>query len=301
MASTRLAAIQSIIHRDKPSYEEFQKEHLVPRKPAVIRGALGQWKALSLWTPDFFKNRYGSILLVGKNQRYTYSGFMPTSKSGESLTMGEFIDLVLASSEQNPAPYLRNVHLEKFLPELYADVLPIPQYLSPNWLTGPFARLLESRLHGGRFELYIGGRGGKFPTLHFDTWHIHTFLCQVHGIKEYTIFSPEDGPYLYANGHVSSLPDVGNVDLEKFPLFAKANPIRFQLHPGEILFVPAGWWHTTKMLSPSITVSASRVNDSNWKDFSRDMRTVAPPHLKPLVAAYLASLQIIQKNSHHSA
>jgi ribosomal protein L16 Arg81 hydroxylase len=64
--------------------------------------------------------------------------------------------------------------------------------------------------------------------------------------------------------------DAVDPDLSKFPLFAKAQGVRFQLHPGETLFVPAGWWHTARILSPSVTVSINGVNRANGRDFRRD-------------------------------
>ncbi|MGH8594770.1 MAG: hypothetical protein ACREV3_13245 [Gammaproteobacteria bacterium] len=32
------------------------------------------------------------------------------------------------------------------------------------------------------------------------------------------------------------------------------------------MFVPSHWWHTTKMLTPSITLSINTVNRSNWHE-----------------------------------
>jgi hypothetical protein len=282
----------SIERRHKPSYSEFAQEFLYPHKAVVITGALERWNALSRWTPQFFKETFGSIPLKVDGQQYTLGGFFPVKDDGRPYTIAEFIDLVLASNDEHPAPYLRNVHLEKFLPELCADVSPMPEYLSPNWLEGPFTQLLESRLHGGRCELYIGGSGGKFPMLHYDTWHIHTFLAQIYGVKEYTIFAPDQAPYLYAKGNSSQINDPHNVDLAKFPLYANATPIRFELRPGEILFVPAGWWHTTRIVTPSITISASRVNGSNWKTFVHDMCVGAPRPLRPVVATYLTGVRV---------
>jgi histone arginine demethylase JMJD6 len=280
-----------IERRYRPSLSEFTEEFLNPRKPVVISGALDMWKALSRWTPEFFKARYGAVPLHVKGQPYTLGGFLPRGDDGKPLTLGEFIDLVLASTEENPAPYLRNVDIEKFLPELNADLAPLPDYFRPNWLEGSLAQPLNSRLHGGRFELYIGGAGGKFPVLHWDTWHIYTFLSQIYGVKKYTLFAPDQTPFLYAQGNKSQI-DLENPDLEKFPLFAKATRIELELHPGEILFVPTGWWHTTKILTPSITVSASRVNASNWREFSRDLKAGAPLPVRPLVSAYLTSLRL---------
>jgi histone arginine demethylase JMJD6 len=292
--------MSSIERCNRPSYSEFVEKFLLPRKAIIITDALEQWKALSKWTPQYFKERYGSMPLKNNGQYHTLAGFLPERNDGKTLTMGEFIDLVLASSDQHPAPYLRNVWVEKFLPELDADIDPLPDYLSPNWLDGPFNRPLYPRLHGGHSELYIGGRGGKFPTLHYDSWHIHTFLCQIYGIKEYTVFAPDQGRYLYQSDyHTSSLRDLDNVDLETFPLYAKATPIRFQLHPGEILFVPAGWWHMTTILTPSITISLSRVNSSNWTDFARELRECAPVYLKPFVWTYLSAFRSLRALADH--
>ncbi len=282
----------SIERRYRPSRAEFAKDFLYPRRPVVITGALEHWTARVRWTPDFFKLRYGSRPLHVENQPYTLGGFLPGKADGKPLTLGEFIDLVLASTESNPAPYLRNVHIEQFLPELNADLQPLPDYFHPNWLAGPLTRPLDSRLHGGRFELFIGGAGGKFPVLHFDTWHIHTFLSQIYGVKKYTLFAPDQTPFLYARGNQSQV-DLEKPDLEKFPLFAQATRIELELGAGEILFVPAGWWHTAKILSPSITVSASRVNDSNWREFSQDLKARAPLPVRPLVSAYLTSLRLV--------
>jgi histone arginine demethylase JMJD6 len=278
--------------RNRPSYAEFANEFLFPRKPVVITGALENWQARSRWTPEFFKQSYGDVPLHVENQPYTLGGFLPKRDDGKPLSLGQFIDLVLTSTEKNPAPYLRNVHIEQFLPELNVDLQPLPEYFQPNWLDGPLTQPLHSRLHGGRFELFVGGAGGKFPVLHFDTWHIHTFLSQIYGVKKYTLFAPDQTPFLYARGNQSQV-DLEKPDLQKFPLFAQATRIELELGPGEILFVPAGWWHTAKMLSPSITVSASRVNASNWRDFSQDLKARAPRPMRPIVAAYLGSLRVV--------
>lgn len=292
MTSSEQAA--TIEHRNRLSYAEFFDEFLLPRRALVITGALDEWKALSKWSPQYFKEAYGSVPLQITGQHHTLSGFLPR-KDGNPLNMSEFIEMVLSSTDENPAPYLRNVWIEKFLPELDYDLQPLPSYLFPNWLEGPLSRPLHTRLHAGHPELYIGGRGGRFPILHYDSWHIHTFLCQIYGVKEYIIFPPDQGGCLYPDGHSSSIRDIDNVDLEKYPLFREATPIRFELRAGEILFVPAGWWHVARIRTPSITVSLSRVNSSNWHEFARDLRLGAPALLRPLVFAYLSGCQVVRK------
>ena len=96
---------------------------------------------------------------------------------------------------------------------------------------------------------------------------------QLYGVKEYLVFPPDQSRYFYPRtdkANVTSIPDIENVDLSRFPLFAQAEGSRFELHPGETLFVPAGWWHTARILTTAITVSINGVSAVNWPDFRRD-------------------------------
>jgi len=155
--------------------------------------------------------------------------------------MAEFIGEVLASSPENPAPYLHNYLLEDYLPELLADIDPPPQCTRPNWFE---SRMFPSKRSYTFVELYIGGRGARFPQLHYDGWHTHAYLMQLQGVKEYVFYSPQQAPFLYAKPgrerNKSLVDDVENPDLDRFPLFAQAQPVHCELHPGETLFVPAG-------------------------------------------------------------
>lgn len=276
-----VVSVPRITYRDLPSYEAFAHEFLFPHKPVIITGALSSWKALSTWTPAYFAQRFSGRRL---------------SIDGREYTVADFIERVESSSAESPAPYLRNVVLSQLFPELVQDISPLPQYVFPNWLEGRAARLLESRVHSGSPELYIGGRGGKFPFLHFDLYYTHAFLMQIYGVKEYTAFSEDQTPFLYVKptqNNASAIPDIEHPDLERYPLFAQATPLRFLLRPGEMLFVPGGLWHTARMLTPSITISVNRANSSNWARLRADLVRRAPLPAKPLVAAYLSALAIL--------
>jgi hypothetical protein len=104
--------------------------------------------------------------------------------------------------------------------------------------------------------------------LHYDGAGTHAFLMQVYGRKQFILYPPEQEPYLYPSPEKENLSLISSVDtpdLERFPLFQKAVPITFVLEPGELAFIPSRWWHTTKMLTPSISISANVLNQSNWK------------------------------------
>jgi Cupin-like domain len=236
--------------------KRYVREYVLPLNPVIITDGIEHWAARKKWTLDFFKQQYGGLSLT---------------VDGRQLAMSTLIDEVKASTPERPAPYLRN-HPVKDLPqELQSDVQPMPECVSPNWLDH---RLLK-RWDLTYVELYIGGAGAKFPILHYDGLHTHAFLMQLEGVKEYVAFPPAQAPLMYAgqgvgNENKSAVDNVETPDLTRFPKFSGASGVRFKLYPGETLFVPAGWWHTARILSPSITVSINGANAANWRDFSRD-------------------------------
>src|SRR4029077_5077071 len=83
---------------------------------------------------------------------------------------------------------------------------------------------------------------------------------------------PEDSECLYANGtRLSPVRNLENPDLERFPLFAKATPIRFVQEPGEAVYLPALWWHATRMLTLSIAVSSTFAHGPHWETMIDDV------------------------------
>jgi hypothetical protein len=259
-----------IERRENVSYEQFAKEHLYPLKPVIITDMMKNWTALKEWTPEFFKKNFASMTfkLEEKAKGYKANG---DGASTVEYTMDRFIDRVLSSTDENPAPYLRNIELYKLFPSLKNDIEPLPEYFQPNWLPDHYMVKYVGEVlnRGAALELYIGGKGGAFPVLHYDGAGAHAFLMQVYGRKQFIIYPPEQEKFLYPSPvkeNLSQISKVDDVDLTKFPLFAQAEPTVFILEPGEMLFIPSHWWHTTKMLTPSISISSNVVNQSNWHE-----------------------------------
>ena len=232
----------------------YRRDYLLSLKPVIVQGALDHWPALNKWTPEFFQERYGSL---------------DVTVDSKAWKLGQLIDRILASTPENPAPYLRNQLVAEWPPELSSDISPMPDCTRPNYLESRLFPTSETYI-----EAFIGGAGAKFPILHYDNWHTHAFLMQLNGKKEYIVFSPDQARFLHpldgTQINNSAIPDLENVDLSEFPLFAQAQGIRFELHPGETLFVPGGWWHTARILSTSITISINGVNAGNWSQYRRE-------------------------------
>jgi histone arginine demethylase JMJD6 len=271
-----------IERRESLRYEEFVTGYLNPHKPVILVDALRSWKAIGKWTPQFFAERYGSRELM---------------IDGRVYNLRDLIHRVMQSDADNQAPYLRNTPVRDVSSDLLADISPLPEYLFPNWLETHFYPAKINQILGRAVipDIFIGGRSCAFPFLHFDLVNSHAFLGQIYGKKTFSLYSPDQTPWLYQSSEVpnrSLITNIAEPDFGKFPLFKHARPLTGPLNQGEMMFVPAGWWHSARLLGPSITVSINVANSSNWKGLIKDQYTNArtsPKLLHRLAAAPLAA------------
>src|SRR2546425_5140618 len=118
-----------IERRANLSYESFAREYLYATKPVIVTDVLRQWKALSRWTPDFFKKEFGDMKFTIADQEKGQADYRDNGDM--EYTMARFIDRVLESTDENPAPYFRNRILYDLFPSLKQDIEPLPEYFQP--------------------------------------------------------------------------------------------------------------------------------------------------------------------------
>jgi hypothetical protein len=247
-------SIERVRARDLP-YREYLAQYLRRNRPLVIEGAADAWPAIKKWRLDFFKERYGS-----KPVYISYDKQMP---------FDAFIDAVKVSSVEKPGPYMFRLFILDVLPELFADLLPGNDYGFGRRLASP---LMPRRWHrpDGFLKLLIGGPGGKFPVMHYDGDNMHAAITEIQGDKEALLFAPEDGPFLYPKAerqNLSQIEELVKPDFARYPLLANAQPYMTVISPGDTLFIPAQWWHTTRVLTPSVSVCTNILDTSNWPGF----------------------------------
>lgn len=73
-------------------------------------------------------------------------------------------------------------------------------------------------------------------------------FTQVSNHKRFLLFDPQQTSSLYPFPATSKIPHMSQIniekpDLDKFPNFQKAKYFECIVKPGEILFIPAFWWH----------------------------------------------------------
>jgi hypothetical protein len=252
----------------------FHQKYLSGRgRPVILTDAMTTWKALSKWSFEFFKTRYGAervVPTIWPGDKYLkvmeFGSYIDSLDDPSGQTSGFWIDLTTKLPCEDPPEspdtplYLTGWRAFNLHPELLEDVELSPNF-AEDWLPllpKPFRKVLEEStkyLSGG----FLIGPAGSVATLHPDILHTHAYLAQVIGRKRCVLFSPDDSGYLY-DGKV----DPDRPDAEKFPLFRRATAYECTLHPGELLFMPADWWHYVVALEKSITVSYNFFNRVNF-------------------------------------
>ncbi len=255
-AKTAKKNISSIDRREKLSRKELIKEYVEPGIPVIITDAVKDWTALGKITPEFFKNNYGHFTKEIKGVTYTFS---------------EFIDLMLSATQENPCPYPFNLNIEQYFPELRKDLKPEVVYGKIDRVNHPLLPRFMMR-QTEVYEFFLGGAGSAFPFLHIDALYLHNQATQLYGTKDFIMYGPDQVTFLYPtkeNPKVSPV-NIFNPDYDKYPLFREAQPLRVTLKKGETLLFPSGWWHSTQIYGPSISMGRIQLNASNWDMYVED-------------------------------
>lgn len=239
------------------SWKDFYNDYVIPNKPVVITDAASEWKALGLFSPDFFLNNFPDKSASIKGKRYTLS---------------EYVGLMNSSTPDDPAPYPFKIEIDSKFPEITPYVEKDLEILKKNRLKSP---LFSDRLipMASTKEIFFGGPGGWFPYIHYDLYGMYAIVTQVYGSKQFTLWEPHQEKYLYVSQEdpwMSTIENYHNADPERYPLFREAISTTVTVEPGETIFVPLGYWHTARSMESTISIAQDLLTDRNWEVFRRD-------------------------------
>ena len=240
----RLDSRANIVERQGPlSGDEFRDRYYASNRPVIIDGLLGDWTAVTEWTPDYLKRAAGHSVVEVMTGRCADPRYeINAHRHRTQMRFDAYIDMVYSGKVTNDY-YMtaRNLFFQNAdTRALFNDLAPLPrQYLTP-------------KVDGRRCFLWFGPAGTVTP-LHHDTMNI--LIAQVVGRKRFRLIAPEHWQYLYNNVGVFSDVDCETPDLAKHPKFRHAGVADIILRPGEALFMPVGWWHHARALDVSMTVT----------------------------------------------
>ena len=244
--------LRTIERRSNLTREEFFEQYYAANRPVILQGCLQDWKAMTRWTPQYLKATCGNVMVAISANRDEHADYESNAgKHRQNILFSEYVDHVHSGTETN------NIYLtarDDFFKN--PDVAPLLADIEP------FTEYLTDRKDA--VNMWYGPKGTYTP-LHHDLMNI--FMAQVSGRKQVRLIPSTEMDLVYNEEGVYSPVDGRNPDYVKFPKFREISAMEFVLEPGEVLFVPVGWWHDVRALEASITVSFTNFiykNDYAW-------------------------------------
>jgi len=234
----------SIIRRDLPSRDIFERNFAAVSLPAIFTGVVSAWPSFGSWSFDWFKETHGDTIVPIQfiNVEVPRSADEKRRAYGveRRFTLAEYIDSYVKAGDSGA--YLSSFDLFRVIPALANDVR-FPRYHRYDILTSRSA--------------WMGMGGSK---VHCD--FADNLFAQLVGTKIISLYSPRS--------LISRYPDRWSwyscfceVDFDYFePRPEDAEAIQdlrpdysFEICAGEMLYIPYGWWHRVQTPEPTISVN----------------------------------------------
>ncbi|MFQ5718407.1 MAG: cupin-like domain-containing protein [Acidobacteriota bacterium] len=220
--------LERVERRSGLDRDRFAAGYRRPGRPVVLTDVASRWPAMARWTPEFFRAHYGDLEVpvyagVGHGAGY----LSPVAH----MRFADYLDRLMSGP----------VDLRLFLFNLLAQAPELRADYSEPPLMERFARRAP--------PFFFGGETAHVP-LHHDIDLAHLFRAQVFGVCRVILFPPSESPWLYRHPFtVRSYVDVDRPDDVRHALFRRARGYEVVCSPGDLLYMPSGFWHDVTYLS----------------------------------------------------
>ena len=231
------------------SKKDFIQYYFKPQKPVVIERYIDDWPAYTKWNLEYMKAIAGHLTIPLYDDRHVdyKDGF---NEPHTTMKMGDYVDL-LKREPTKLRVFLWNAIKE--IPQLQKD------FSFPDF---------GLRIMKGIPMLFFGGQN-SYTFMHYDIDLANIFHFHFEGKKEVILFDQNQNDYLYKIPHsIITREDIdfSNPDFDKWPLLKKAKGHKTNLNHGEVLYIPEGYWHYMRYITPGFSMSL-RAIARNPKNF----------------------------------
>ncbi|MDX1326371.1 MAG: cupin-like domain-containing protein [Arenibacter sp.] len=222
--------------------EEFINNYFKPQIPVVIQHCIEDWPAYKKWDFDYMRKVAGDKIVPLYDDRPVNSKDS-FNEPHASMKMSEYIDLL----QKEPTKY--RIFLWNILKEVPA--------LQQDFKYPDFGL----RLMKGLPMLFFGGKD-SYTFMHYDIDLANIFHFHFVGKKEVVLFPQTENRYLYKVPHsliTHESIDFSNPDFKKWPALQYASGFKTELNHGEVLYMPEGYWHYMRYITPGFSMSLRAV------------------------------------------
>jgi hypothetical protein len=245
-----------IERRSSISRCEFLERYYAANKPVILTGLLTDSFAYQYWTPEYLSSTCGEVTVEVMAGRLADSRYeMNCDTHRVSLRLADYVSMVVQGGSTNDYYLVANngFFTRDDTQVLFGEAPQLPEYLD--------------HCNAQQKTFLWFGPSGTITPLHHDIMNV--MVAQIYGRKRFTLLCPEDTPYVYNEVGVYSEVDCKNPDYTRHPWYQYATPVQVVLNPGEVLFIPVGWWHHVEAVEPSIMVSYINFwfpNEYEWQN-----------------------------------
>ncbi|GAA5801197.1 hypothetical protein HPULCUR_006640 [Helicostylum pulchrum] len=254
------------VYEKPPTALEFLRTSVHPNRPAVIKGGFEHWPARTKWTNEYLRSKMGEtvVTVAGKSTPNGYADAVTydpvtdkeyfTMPHEEQMTFNSFIDLIEGKAVSANANYisLQNGSLPTEYSAIEKDVNQDIDWCNEALGKQPDAvnfwfgdHKSATSLHKDPYEnCYAVIRGQKTFILYPPT----EYYCMHESLYQNAIYVPNGTTQkLELSPLESSTPWIPvnplYPDFTKYPKFMHACPITVTVKEGEMLYLPALWFH----------------------------------------------------------
>ncbi|KAM7407875.1 hypothetical protein PAMA_003574 [Pampus argenteus] len=247
----------------------FLRDIYPQRRPAVLRGVcLGP--CLEKWTVEYLGQKGGNKEVKIHVSAVPQMDFLHKNFVYKTLPFNEFVK---RASEKKHSDFFLCEDESYYLRSLGEDVRKEPADLSKQ-----FPDLAED-----------------FQTPHFfdpDQFFSSVFRISSCGLQLWTHYDVSVVAARWLTGDKSEVLDIDSPDLKVFPDFVKAKRYECMLEPGDLLFIPALWFHNTLALQFGVGVNVF------WRHLPADSYDKKDPYGNKDPVAATRALKALERALH---
>lgn len=244
-ASARIRNEYPIIEKvHRIGVQEFRDRFVETRRPVILSG-LADWSDRRPFSLDYFAERFGDARVL--MNRYD-------AKPIEQADIRTIVSKIKQSDPDSPV-YLHQWWFQEDCEALLDDLGSI-EHFADDWGNKVLGFVNRT--------LWIGSKGAKTP-LHVDTLPFNICSVQLFGKKEWCLFNRD--AFLHKK-------QGGEPDYQRLLKDPATQAMRGVLEPGDILFVPHGWWHRTETLEHSASMNSMYITEDIIQPYVRGLFTM---------------------------
>jgi len=243
--------LNQILRVDRLTSDDFLDFYYTQNRPVILTNAISDWLAINRWTPNFLME------VVGDRQVHLRQVMTADPHSGQrrlSAAHPAFFSEVVRQLEKPTGSGSRF--------QLNADENQ-GAFSALKRDVGSISGILDFEAQSFDWAISLGSKLSK-TSLGFDRSNV--LSAQLLGHRDIKLVPPTEFSRLQNDlGEFTGIDDLEstNVDLTLYPRLKNCTVYEITLAPGEVLFVPLGWWSQDR--APEISISLA-FKSFAWKN-----------------------------------